>query len=53
MTEIDVIDYILNKDEILSNTYDVYQDLLYYRKKEIMYHLIKFQKNKMIIYLNK
>ena len=30
MTEIDVVDYLLNKDKILSNTYDVYQDLLYY-----------------------
>jgi transposase len=33
MTEIDVVDYLLNKDEILSNTYDVYQDLLYYLQK--------------------
>ena len=30
MTEIDVVDYLLNKDKILSNTYDMYQDLLYY-----------------------
>jgi len=33
MTEIDVIDYLLNKDKILSNTYAVYQDLLYYLQK--------------------
>ena len=33
MTEIDVVDYMLNKNEILSNTYDVYQDLLYYLQK--------------------
>jgi len=33
MTEIDVVEYLLNKDVILSNTYDVYQDLLYYLQK--------------------
>ena len=33
MTEIDVVDYLLNKDKILSNTYDVYQDLLYYLQR--------------------
>lgn len=33
MTEIDVVDYLLNKDKILSNTYDIYQDLLYYLQR--------------------
>lgn len=33
MTEIDVVDYLLNKDEMLSNTYDIYQDLLYYLQR--------------------
>lgn len=33
ITEIDVVDYLLSKDKILSNTYDVYQDLLYYLQK--------------------
>lgn len=33
MTEIDVVDYLLNKDKILSNTYDMYQDLLYYLQR--------------------
>ncbi len=30
MTEIDVIDYLLSKSSILENTYDLYQDILYY-----------------------
>ena len=30
MTEIDVIDYLLNKSSVLENTYDLYQDILYY-----------------------
>lgn len=34
MTEIDVVDYLLSKDKILSNTYDIYQDLLYYLQKK-------------------
>ena len=34
MTEIDVVDYLLEKDETLSNTYDLYQDLLYYLQKK-------------------
>lgn len=34
MTEIDVVDYLLEKDETLSNTYDLYQDLLYHLQKK-------------------
>ena len=34
MTEIDVLDYLLEKDETLINTYDLYQDLLYYLQKK-------------------
>ena len=34
ITEIDVVDYLLEKDETLSNTYDLYQDLLYYLQKK-------------------
>jgi len=30
MTEVDVVDYLLNKDEILDNSYCIYQDILYY-----------------------
>ncbi len=30
MTETDVIDYLLSKDKILENSYDLYQDILYY-----------------------
>lgn len=30
MTEIDVIDYLLSKSSVLENTYDFYQDILYY-----------------------
>ena len=33
MTEINVVDHLLNKDKILSNTYDVYQNLLYYLQR--------------------
>ena len=29
MTEVDVVDYILNQNEELKNTYDLYQNLLY------------------------
>ena len=29
MTEVDVVDYIINSNETLKNTYLVYQDLLY------------------------
>ena len=29
MTEVDVVDYILNENEELKNTYDLYQNLLY------------------------
>ena len=30
MIEIDVIDYLLSKISVLENTYDLYQDILYY-----------------------
>ena len=30
MTEIDVVDYLLNKDRIFDNSYNVYQDILYH-----------------------
>ena len=30
MTETDVVDYLLSKDKFFENTYDVYQDILYY-----------------------
>ena len=30
MTEVDVIDYLLKKDKIFENSYDVYQDILYH-----------------------
>lgn len=30
MTETDVVDYLLNKDEIFDNSYNLYQDILYY-----------------------
>ena len=30
MTEIDVVDYLLNKDKFFENSYDLYQDILYY-----------------------
>jgi transposase len=30
MTETDVVDYLLNKDEIFDNSYMLYQDILYY-----------------------
>ena len=30
MTETDVVDYLLNKDQIFDNTYILYQDILYY-----------------------
>lgn len=30
MTETDVVDYLLTKDKILENSYDLYQDILYY-----------------------
>lgn len=30
MTESDVVDYLLNKDKVLENTYNLYQDILYY-----------------------
>lgn len=29
MTEVDVVDYIVNSNEVLKNTYQIYQDLLY------------------------
>ena len=29
MTEVDVVDYLINSNEELKNTYQVYQDLLY------------------------
>lgn len=44
MTEIDVVDYLLNKDKILSNTYDVYQDLLYYLQRRDYYSFNKVLK---------
>ena len=30
MTEIDVVDYLLNKDLFFENSYDLYQDILYH-----------------------
>ena len=30
MTEIDVVDYLLNKDKFFENSYDLYQDILYH-----------------------
>ena len=30
MTEIDVVDYLLSKDKIFENSYDLYQDILYH-----------------------
>lgn len=30
MTETDVVDYLLNKDKFFENSYDLYQDILYY-----------------------
>ena len=30
MTEVDVVDYLLKKDKIFENSYDVYQDILYH-----------------------
>ncbi len=30
MTETDVVDYLLNNDEIFENSYNLYQDILYY-----------------------
>ena len=30
MTEIDVVDYLLSKDDILKNSYNLYQNILYY-----------------------
>lgn len=30
MTETDVVDYLLNKDEIFDNSYNLYQNILYY-----------------------
>ena len=30
MTETDVVDYLLNKDTFFENSYDLYQDILYY-----------------------
>ena len=30
MTEIDVVDYLLNNDKFFENSYDLYQDILYY-----------------------
>lgn len=30
MTEIDVVDYLLSKDKFFENTYNLYQDILYY-----------------------
>ena len=30
MTEIDVVDYLLKKDKFFENSYDLYQDILYY-----------------------
>ena len=29
MTEIDVVNYLLNKDEFFENSYNLYQDILY------------------------
>ena len=30
MTEVDVVDYLLNKDRFFENSYDLYQDILYH-----------------------
>ena len=30
MTEVDVVDYLLNKDKFFENSYDLYQDILYH-----------------------
>ena len=30
MTEVDVVDYLLSKDKIFENSYDLYQDILYH-----------------------
>ena len=30
MTEIDIVDYLLNKDKFFENSYDLYQDILYH-----------------------
>ena len=30
ITETDVVDYLLSKDKVLENSYDLYQDILYY-----------------------
>ena len=30
MTEIDVVDYLINKDKLFENSYDLYQDILYH-----------------------
>ena len=30
MTETDVVDFLLNKDKFFENSYDLYQDILYY-----------------------
>ncbi len=30
MTEVDVVDYLLNRDKFFENSYDLYQDILYH-----------------------